>query len=70
MTAYGQREPGWAEVGGRAAPADADGAWQDLRAGSALFPASRLDEAAAHVRAAGLDALLLTPGADLRRQAA
>ncbi|HYZ54749.1 MAG TPA: Xaa-Pro peptidase family protein, partial [Streptosporangiaceae bacterium] len=35
-------------------------------AGSALFPASRLDDVAAQVRAAGLDALLLTPGADLR----
>src|SRR5579875_800226 len=34
--------------------------------GSALFPASRLDDAAACVRAAGLDALLLTPGPDLR----
>ena len=31
-----------------------------------LFPASRLEEAQAQVRAAGLDALLLTPGADLR----
>jgi Xaa-Pro aminopeptidase len=31
-----------------------------------LFPASRLDDVAARVRAAGLDALLLTPGADLR----
>jgi Xaa-Pro aminopeptidase len=66
MTTYGQREPGWADVGGRAGAADADGGWQGPRAGSALFPASRLDEAAAHVRAAGLDALLLTPGADLR----
>src|SRR5450631_1141160 len=33
---------------------------------SALFPASRLTDAAARVRAEGLDALLLTPGADLR----
>jgi Xaa-Pro aminopeptidase len=33
---------------------------------SALFPASRLTDAAARARAAGLDALLLTPGADLR----
>ena len=33
---------------------------------AALFPASRLDDTQAHVRAAGLDALLLTPGADLR----
>ncbi len=31
-----------------------------------LFPASRLEDAQAQVRAAGLDALLLTPGADLR----
>ena len=31
-----------------------------------LFPASRLDDTQAQVRAAGLDALLLTPGADLR----
>lgn len=31
-----------------------------------LFPPSRLEDAQAHVRAAGLDALLLTPGADLR----
>jgi Xaa-Pro aminopeptidase len=34
--------------------------------GSALFPASRLGDVAASVRAAGLDALLLTPGADLK----
>ena len=34
--------------------------------GPALYPASRLEDAAAQVRAAGLDALLLTPGADLR----
>jgi len=33
---------------------------------SALFPASRLTDAAGRARAAGLDALLLTPGADLR----
>jgi len=33
---------------------------------SALFPASRLEEAAGRAGAAGLDALLLTPGADLR----
>ena len=33
---------------------------------SALFPASRLEDAAERVRAGGLDALLLTPGADLR----
>jgi Xaa-Pro aminopeptidase len=31
-----------------------------------LFPASRLADAAAAARAAGLDALLLTPGPDLR----
>jgi Xaa-Pro aminopeptidase len=31
-----------------------------------LYPASRVDEVAARVRAEGLDALLLTPGADLR----
>jgi Xaa-Pro aminopeptidase len=31
-----------------------------------LFPPSRLEDAQAQVRAAGLDALLLTPGADLR----
>jgi Xaa-Pro aminopeptidase len=31
-----------------------------------LFPASRLEDAQAQVREAGLDALLLTPGADLR----
>jgi Xaa-Pro aminopeptidase len=31
-----------------------------------LFPASRLEDVQAQVRAAGLDALLLTPGADLR----
>ena len=33
---------------------------------SALFPASRLADAAERARAGGLDALLLTPGADLR----
>jgi Xaa-Pro aminopeptidase len=33
---------------------------------SELYPASRLDDVAARVRAEGLDALLLTPGADLR----
>ena len=33
---------------------------------SALSPASRLTDAAGRARAAGLDALLLTPGADLR----
>src|SRR5450755_4398420 len=33
---------------------------------SALFPASRLTDAAERARAAGLDVLLLTPGADLR----
>ena len=31
-----------------------------------LYPASRLDDVAQRVRAEGLDALLLTPGADLR----
>ena len=31
-----------------------------------LYPASRVDDVAARVRAEGLDALLLTPGADLR----
>jgi Xaa-Pro aminopeptidase len=33
---------------------------------SGLFPASRLQDAAERVRAGGMDALLLTPGADLR----
>src|SRR4051812_16233977 len=33
---------------------------------SALFPPDRLDQAAAAAVAAGVDALLLTPGADLR----
>jgi Xaa-Pro aminopeptidase len=33
---------------------------------SELYPASRLDDVAARVRAEGLDALLLTPGPDLR----
>ena len=33
---------------------------------SALYPASRLDTVAEAVRAAGLSALLLTPGPDLR----
>ena len=34
--------------------------------GSALFPASRLEDAAERVRTGGVDALLLTPGPDLR----
>src|SRR5438270_10773014 len=33
---------------------------------SALFPPDRLDQAAAAATVAGLDALLLTPGAELR----
>ncbi len=36
------------------------------QAGGELYPASRLAEVAAAARDAGLDALLLTPGADLR----
>ncbi|HEY1639785.1 MAG TPA: aminopeptidase P family protein [Streptosporangiaceae bacterium] len=36
------------------------------QAGGELYPASRLAEVAAAAREAGLDALLLTPGADLR----
>jgi Xaa-Pro aminopeptidase len=36
------------------------------QAGGELYPASRLAAVAAATRAAGLDALLLTPGADLR----
>ncbi len=34
--------------------------------GTGLFPASRLRQVAAAVSTAGLDALLLTPGPDLR----
>src|SRR5437588_511226 len=36
------------------------------RGGTALYPAERVSAVAAAVRGAGVDALLLTPGADLR----
>src|SRR5438270_6209789 len=39
---------------------------ESASATSGLFPASRLQDAAERVRAGGMDALLLTPGADLR----
>src|SRR3984885_2225294 len=38
----------------------------DLAAAGALYPAGRLEAVRAAVRAAGLDAVLLTPGPDLR----
>jgi Xaa-Pro aminopeptidase len=38
----------------------------DAQTGTALFPATRLRDIAAATGAAGLDAVLLTPGADLR----
>src|ERR1700691_1821073 len=38
----------------------------DLAAAGALYPADRLEAVRAAVRAAGLDAVLLTPGPDLR----
>jgi hypothetical protein len=38
----------------------------DLAAAGALYPAARLEAVRAAVRAAGLDAVLLTPGPDLR----
>jgi Xaa-Pro aminopeptidase len=41
-------------------------ATDDLAAAGALYPADRLEAVRAAVRAAGLDAVLLTPGPDLR----
>jgi Xaa-Pro aminopeptidase len=41
-------------------------ATNDLAAAGALYPADRLEAVRAAVRAAGLDAVLLTPGPDLR----
>src|SRR5215472_13348348 len=38
----------------------------DAQEGTGLFPASRLSDVAAATAKAGLDALLLTPGPDLR----
>src|SRR5215472_125703 len=56
----GQGKPG---IGGRRGPEDAMGMESS---DSGLYPADRLEQAAAAARQAGLAALLLTPGPDLR----
>jgi Xaa-Pro aminopeptidase len=65
MTIDGQRSPQYA--GARQDPAPAgDAAGTAAPARPDLYPADRLDLVAEQVRAAGMDALLLTPGPDLR----